>query len=318
MELPNYRSLPAAAGGGRLGWGIFGGHDSVGLINLQTPERVVDATRLVRRGALFPLNTPLDIIDPPLFGRRRLTRTEITALDGTALDDRLDDFYPQGASQWDALAHFALSKQDGFYNGAMLEDIRSGRNTIDHWARRGIAGRAVLLDLAEILAEDEAEYSPGTSTAIDTGHLERAVERSGTSLREGDILLVHTGFLTWYVRLAAEERARLSAPDGLHAVGVEHSESMAEWLWDKHICAIATDAPGVEVWPPDRSKEGQPFGFLHRMLIGSFGLALGELWWLADLAADCERDGVYEMFLTSAPLCIPGGVGSPPNALAIK
>jgi len=27
---------------------------------------------------------------------------------------------------------------------------------------------------------------------------------------------------------------------------------------------------------------------------------------------------VHEFFLTSAPLNVPGGIGSPPNALAIK
>jgi hypothetical protein len=53
------------------------------------------------------------------------------------------------------------------------------------------------------------------------------------------------------------------------------------------------------------------------MLLGSFGMALGELWWLHDLARDCAAHGVYEMFLTSAPLNVPGGIGSPPNALAL-
>ena len=47
-------------------------------------------------------------------------------------------------------------------------------------------------------------------------------------------------------------------------------------------------------------------------------MPIGELWWLDDLADDCAADGVYEFFFTSAPLNVPGGVGSPPNALAIK
>jgi hypothetical protein len=47
-------------------------------------------------------------------------------------------------------------------------------------------------------------------------------------------------------------------------------------------------------------------------------MALGELWWLDDLADDCAQDGIYECLLTSAPLNAKGGIGSPPNALAIK
>ena len=37
-----------------------------------------------------------------------------------------------------------------------------------------------------------------------------------------------------------------------------------------------------------------------------------------DLALSCRRDGRYEMFLTAAPINVPGGIGSPANALAIK
>ncbi len=79
---------------------------------------------------------------------------------------------------------------------------------------------------------------------------------------------------------------------------------------------IACDNPAVEVWPP--RWDGGPFGFLHRLLIGQLGLALGELWWLHDLARSSRADGRYTCFLTSAPLNLPGGVGSPANALAVK
>jgi hypothetical protein len=54
------------------------------------------------------------------------------------------------------------------------------------------------------------------------------------------------------------------------------------------------------------------------VLIGQFGMALGELWWLSDLASDCAADRSYEMFLVSTPLNAPGGIGSPANAVAIK
>ena len=46
--------------------------------------------------------------------------------------------------------------------------------------------------------------------------------------------------------------------------------------------------------------------------------AAARKWWLGDLARDCAADGVYEMFLVSAPLNAPGGIGSPANAVAIK
>jgi len=35
------------------------------------------------------------------------------------------------------------------------------------------------------------------------------------------------------------------------------------------------------------------------------------------LAEECERRGRWSFFVTSAPLRVPGGVASPPNAIAI-
>jgi kynurenine formamidase len=129
-------------------------------------------------------------------------------------------------------------------------------------------------------------------------------------------VLIRTGFAGWY--MDQDRRTRFGVAGDLHAPGIEHSEDMARYLWDNQIMAVAADTFAVEVWPPDLRQEAFPFGFLHRVLIGQFGMALGELWWLDDLAADCARDGVYEFLLTSAPLNARGGIGSPPNALAIK
>ena len=58
--------------------------------------------------------------------------------------------------------------------------------------------------------------------------------------------------------------------------------------------------------------------FAHTILLPMLGLPLGELFFLDDLAADCAADGRYEFLFTSAPLNLPHGVASPPNALAIK
>jgi hypothetical protein len=90
---------------------------------------------------------------------------------------------------------------------------------------------------------------------------------------------------------------------------------MAAYLWNLHIAALATDAIAVEAWPPVVTADR---GFLHINLITYFGMNLGEMWDVDALAADCAADGVYEFMLTSAPLNIRGGVGSPPNALALK
>jgi kynurenine formamidase len=318
-QVPRYDELPRAPGGGRSGWGLFGPDDSVGLLNLQTPESVLASIGLVRRGAVFPLDAALDAVDPPLDADRGAPRHRLLHKPGPGLedlDDVYDNFYPQISSQWDSLAHVAYSA-GVFYNGATDDDVTSGgRNTIDHWARRGIVARAVLLDLQRSLNADGGTYDPDSGAAFSVADLEKARDYAGVTYSPGCVVLLRTGFLGWYCSQPWRTRARVVSR--LQAPGVEHTETMARYLWDSGAMAVASDTFAVEVWPPDLSSEAFPFGFLHRVLIGQFGMALGELWRLDELAADCAADGVYEFLLTSSPLHSTGGIGSPPNALAIK
>jgi hypothetical protein len=57
---------------------------------------------------------------------------------------------------------------------------------------------------------------------------------------------------------------------------------------------------------------------LHVRILAMLGIPIGELFDLEALAADCAADGRYECFFTSAPINLPGGIASPPNALAFK
>ncbi|HEY7294261.1 MAG TPA: cyclase family protein [Dehalococcoidia bacterium] len=318
MDLPAYDALEKTEGGARSAWRLFGEEDCLGLMNLQTPERVLGAAKLIRNGKVFSLNAPLDYPSPPLYNRGAVRRTNLSTRGGRGFDDVLDNFFPQAASQWDSLGHVGF-KDDTFYNGASWEDVNSGRrNTIEHWARKGIAGRAVLLDVRRATAEAGQPYDPGSSHEITVEELELTRERAGVTFQPGDIVLLRTGFTEWYLQQDLQTRRRIASPMLLQAPGIAHSEAMARYVWESHASGWAADCPSLEAWPPQLAPEAWPFGFLHNVLIGQFGLAIGELWWLEELAADCAADGVYEMFVTSAPLNSPGGIGSPPNALAIK
>lgn len=314
-ELPSYDELPAAGNGTRSGWGLFGAGDSVGLINLLTPERVVGAVATVRAGKVFALNAAVDFLDPPLF-RRQAMRHEVAVLRGGAgLDDTLHDLNPQSSSQWDSLGHVAFRPGE-FYNGASLDEVLHGeRNTVEHWARRGIVGRGVLLDLLRTATDQDRPYDPGTSHSFTVSDIEAARQAAGVTISPGDILLLRTGFMAWYAGLDQPARESIQNRESLHACGLEHTEEMARYLWNLHVSAVASDCPSLEVWPMDYEV---PFGNLHTVLIGQFGLAIGELWALDELAADCAEDHVHECLLASAPLNVPGGIGSTANALAIK
>jgi kynurenine formamidase len=317
-DLPAYDDLPRAPRGGRSAWGLFGPEDSVGLLGLQTQDRVAAAARLVRTGEVYSLNAPVTVPEPPLFLRGAVKHTLISRDGRDSFDDKLDNFYPQASSQWDSLAHVGYGA-DQFYNGATADDVTAGaRNTIDRWAARGIAGRGVLLDVDAVLGGAGTGFDPASPRSVTVAELDAARAAAGVEWQPGDVLLLYTGFLGWHVRQEAGLRAAMAERGALRNVGLAHDEEMARYLWNAHVSAVVADNPSVEVWPVDPSEAAFPFGFLHRMLIGQFGLALGELWWLEDLALSCRRDGRYEVFLTAAPLNVPGGIGSPANALAFK
>ncbi len=315
-SLPGYDELPPAPNGGRLGWGVFGADDQLGLMNLLTPERRAGATALVRRGVTFSLDLPMGAVDPPLNPNRRAPAHRIIEQKTIGFDDAWDDVYPQSGSQWDSLAHVGYDRET-YYNGATAADIRAGRrNTIDRWAERGIVGRGVLLDLAAVATARDPSYSPASPLRFGVEELEESRRRSGVELKPGDILILHTGYTAWYLK--QPDAVRTALPGHIVSAGIEPSEDVARWLWNQHCAAVAADNFSVEVWPANFDLDAQPFGFLHQMLIGSFGMALGELWWLDELVEDCRRDGVYEGLLASAPLAAPGGIGSPANTLFLK
>jgi hypothetical protein len=56
---------------------------------------------------------------------------------------------------------------------------------------------------------------------------------------------------------------------------------------------------------------------LHQYFLSLFGMSIGELWDLKALSEHCAKTGRYTFLLTSAPLNVPGLIGSPPNALAV-
>jgi kynurenine formamidase len=316
-KLPSYAELPVRAGApAGAAWGVFGDDDEVGTINLLTPERVIAAAESIRSGKVFALNLPINIPDPPLFTRGKHTHTvKIFPNAEFVLDDYLDNFYPQASSQWDALAHVKHPAY-GAYNGIPDNQMTGRGGTrlgIDNLARRGIAGRGVLADVARYYDRVGKSIDFTKAKSIPLADVQAALEDEDAAIRAGDILLIRIGWTKFYLSASAEIKAELAKETV--TPGIEGSERTARWLWDNHLAAVASDSPALEALPKPAGEEAE---FLHFHMLAFFGMPIGEMWNLEGLAEDCAADGRYDFFLTSAPLNVPGGVGSPPNALAIK
>jgi hypothetical protein len=313
-DLPSYDDLPVRPGlPPGSSWGIWGEGDVFGCLNLLTPDRVMAGIGAVRRGRVFPLNLELELPGPPLFGRAAM-RHEVKTLGGPFHDDELHGLNTQSSSQWDGFRHVGHPGY-GFYDGVADED-----HGVHHWARRGIAGRAVLADVARWRESQGRPIDAAGSDPIDPEDLHGTLAAAGVDVEAGDILLIRTGWLSWYRGLDQPAREAL-AVGRMKAPGLRPGTATARCLWDLHIAAVAADNPALEVWPPQLGIDDPARmheGFVHFSLLPLLGMPIGELWDLDGLAADCAADGVYACLLTSAPLNVEQGVGTPPNALAIK
>jgi kynurenine formamidase len=304
--MEDFRSI-----GSRLSnWGRWGDDDERGTVNLITPERLVAAAQLVRRGAIFDLGIPFDANGPQPGGARI---NPVRLMSETGADQEYpgafhyaDDyvFMPlQAASQWDGLAH--VFYDDVMYNGFPASDVSphgAKHCSIDKMAK-GIAGRGVLLDIARLRGVEWLE----AGDVITPDDLDAAAQRQGVEVRSGDILLFRTG---WRTKFKTEKNAAefMAGEPGLGL-------ACCEWLHSKEVAAVASDNWAVEVLPGEVETELLP---VHMVLIRDMGMTLGEILDFDELAADCEADGVSEFFFTSPPIKFTNAVGSPINPLAIK
>lgn len=318
-QIPSYDELPLIEETGeRHAWDVFGRDDNIGAMNFIGPDQILKAARLVRKGRVIGVNLPLNLPNPPLaVGTSRRVYDHHVIVNRGGRDDYLDQFYLQFSSQWDSLRHVRF-RQYGYWTGLQEEDLNSSdRVGIHHWAERGIVGRAVLIDVPAHFARLNHPFDPTQRFAVDGPLIEEIAAGQNVALEPGDILLLRTGWLAWYLGLSEAERRALpekyEEAGGIACPGLNGSRATAAWVWNHQLAAIAGDNLALETLPVDRTA-----GFQHRRLIPLLGIAIGEFFTFENLAADCAADGVYEALFVGAPLHLPNGIGSPANSYTIK
>jgi kynurenine formamidase len=301
-SLPKYADLPQLGSMDvRHSWDALA--SEIGTLSFIEPENIVAASRLVSGGITIPLNLPIDAFDPPLFDRSPV-RHEVVETSRVDAEDVIDGFNPQASSQLDGLAH-VRAREHGYFGGILELSEARERIGMHHVARKGIAARGVLLDLAE---RDRAEgVTPFEGRMYNVELLEQIAAEQGIELRRGDIILIRTAWAASYLDLPEAERVDCLAWNGLRA-----DEAMAAWLWNHRIAAVGADNPAVECAPGSRD-----IGSLHRRLLPALGMPLLELLDLERLAAQCRRTGRWEFLFLSVPLHLRRGVSSPANAMAL-
>lgn len=320
-EIPTYAQLRDNVPPGSS-WGVFERDPERGMANFAGAEEVLAAAATVTRGAVFNLDLPLDAFDPPMARARKAPRHALFATHAEARDDVLDGFYPQASSQIDGLRHRRASGL-GFYNGVPDAEIEPEQPAlgVQRWAEQPIVGRGVVVDVAGLLAAEGTPLDHRAGPALDVAVLDRALRAQGEQVRPGDLVLVHTGWARWYLDADPDVRAEVWAAQ--RTTGFAQSVEFPEWLWDHRVAVLASDTFAVEVMPPRpdspyRDSAPEDAGMMHQELIAKLGVPLGELWDLTEIVADSRRHGRWDALVVVKPLHLVGGVGSPPNATALR
>ena len=309
-EFPDLKDFRAV--GKRLSnWGRWGDDDERGTLNHITPERLIEASRLVRKGKVFDLGIPMDGTGPQLGVARN---NPLRLMSETGADQPYpepfkyaDDYIImplQGSSQWDALGH--VFYDDFLYNGFPTTDVTPHglkHDSIDKISK-DVIGRGILLDIAAL--KDVPWLEKGY--VITPDDLEAAARRQGTDIKSGDVLLFRTGWRRLYVETGSREDFMAGEP----GLGM----ACCQWLHDHEIAVVASDNWAIEVLPGEYDPE-QVFN-VHMVLIRDMGMTLGEILDFEELAADCAADNVYEFLFCGPALPFTNGAGSPINPLAVK
>ncbi|KAF2658843.1 hypothetical protein K491DRAFT_689688 [Lophiostoma macrostomum CBS 122681] len=320
-QFPAFDDLPKVAGEPQgCIWGFFdqdGERDECGTLNLLTPAVVQAAAREIHSGEHVQLDWPLHNVQFPGFGRKEFHQKKIDlqpSLNFKAMDDEVY-INTQSGSQWDSLKHFAHQATGKYYNGLTHEEAtQSDTNGIHNWCERGgIVGRGVLVDwLRWYESKNGSAPSAVSRHEITVEDLEETLKWQGTTTKPGDILIIRSGYVRWHNTASELERKSGTQENGI-AIGLQGSERSVRWLYSHHFAAVAGDTVAFEAWPPKLDE-----GFcLHEWLLVQWGTPIGEMWDLEKLSKLCEQKNRWTFFLTSAPLHIQGGIGSPPGAIAV-
>ncbi|KAL4742113.1 hypothetical protein BDV11DRAFT_212127 [Aspergillus similis] len=301
-------------------WGLFGPNNELGMLNLLTPEVVKRAaSEEIREGVRISLDLPLNRLSHPSFNRKPFVQELVNKAPRVVNDDILT-FNTQTSTQWDGFRHYGNQTHGCYFNGHSLDELRESRVIgIDAWSNTGgIVGRGILIDYATWAQRNSIPLTPFETSTIALSSIQQIIHETSLTPRPGDILFIRTGFTEAYNKLTADEEAAIAARPTPDFAGVENGKNTLRWLWENQFAAIASDSPSFEPAPLFRPEQGVWHEVtLHQWCLSAWGMPIGEYFDLEELARYCREKGRWSFFLSSIPLKVPGGVASPPNAVAI-
>jgi kynurenine formamidase len=284
-------------------WGRWGKDDQLGTLNLITPEKRVQAAALVKAGLSASLARNVEkqsAADNPMPFSHTMLSTGKGTGDQWVMDAYNVSYHGFAHTHMDSLCH--LIHDGKLYNGYGQETIaQSGAGKLSiHHAKNGIFTRAILMDIPRLRGVKYLE----PATAIYPEDLSAWENRAGVKVGSGDVVLIRTG--KWLRRdEVGAWNVQKDGLAGLHA-------SCAKWLRERDVAILGSDGAS-DVLPSQITDSPQP---VHLLTLNAIGMPILDNCELEEVGKVCERLKRWDFLLTTAPLPVEGGTGSPLNPIA--
>ena len=280
----------------------WGADDQRGAANRLTAAKVLEAKNLITKGTVYQLG---HVYEPgmPMYGTRHFSLRIPQAFkmpgknEAVYHDEIISGELGQTGTQFDGLGHLGIG--DLFYNGNRRSEFAQAEGLTKLGIENvgAIVTRGVLIDVARFKGVDQLPVR----YEITPADLKGALQREGVQIRSGDVVLIHTGWSSLWMK------DNTKYGDSEPGIGL----AAGQMLVDAEVVVVGADTWGVEVMPnPDGSLSAP----VHQLFLARNGIYLHENLITADLA----RDNVYEFVYVFAPLRFKGATGSPGNPIAIR
>ena len=299
----------------------WGPNDQTGATNRVTPAVTKAAAAEIKDGNVIPMSYPL-VDGIPLFGSRFtksiLTTTSLApgaALGENQLTYMEDTWLSQShvGTHLDGLGH--IGRKDCYFNqiamGKFINQNYMTKLGLEHL--KTFATRGVLVDMVKVYqAAGKFTGNPACKkpcldkgTVITAADIQAGLRMYNTTLREGDILIIHTGWGNLFEQFPAQNATFNSGEPGI-------GKDAAKWLVSQKIVAVGGDTWGVEVIPGEDPKEAF---IVHNILITDNGIHIIENVRTDLMAAEAASTGRSTFFFS---MTVPKAVGLTGNFVGIE
>jgi kynurenine formamidase len=299
----------------------WGPNDQTGATNRVTPAVTKAAAAEIKDGKVIVMSYPLTD-GVPLFGTR-FTKTILTATSlapGAAFGENeltyMEDTWLSQShvgTHLDGLGH--IGRKDCYFNqiamGKFINQNNMTKLGLEHL--KSFATRGVLVDMVKVF--QAANKFKGNAackkpcldkgTVITAADIQAGLKMYNVTLREGDILTIHTGWGDLFEQFPAQNAAYNSGAPGI-------GKDAAKWLISQKVVAVGADTWVVEVIPGEDPKEAF---IVHNMLITDNGIHIIENVRTDLMAAEAAASKRATFFFS---MTVPKAVGLTGQFVAIE